>query len=89
MYVCCWATRSFVGSVARQRPVGNSAMVFSLGSVLRVRCHGIIHHLLLGRGDVFLSARSENPLPRESISPNNNQIKIPGALSPGGKTLGA
>jgi hypothetical protein len=80
MYVCCWATCSFVGSVARQRPVGNNAVVFSLESVLRVRCRGniflliiiIIHHLLRGRGGVFLSVRSEGPLPREHLSLNNN-----------------
>jgi hypothetical protein len=27
--------RSFVGSVARQRPISNNGVVFSLGSVLR------------------------------------------------------
>jgi hypothetical protein len=34
--------RSSVGSVAWQRPVSNNGVVFSLGSVLRVRCRGII-----------------------------------------------
>jgi hypothetical protein len=71
--------RSFVGSVARQRPVGNNGVVFSLESILGVCCRGsifllitIIHHLLLGRGGVFLSVRSEDPLPREHLSLNNN-----------------
>jgi hypothetical protein len=39
-------------------------------------------------GGVFLSVRSENPLPREHLSLNNNKIikyKITGALSPGVK----
>jgi hypothetical protein len=34
--------RSFVGSVPRQRPTGNSGVVFSLGSVLRGLCRGNI-----------------------------------------------
>jgi hypothetical protein len=32
---------SFLGSAARQRPVSNN-QVFSLGSILRTRCHGKI-----------------------------------------------
>jgi hypothetical protein len=35
MYVCCWAIRSFVGSVARQRPVGNKGVVISEGPLPR------------------------------------------------------
>jgi hypothetical protein len=31
--------RSFLGSVARQRPVSNNREVYSLGSVPRTRCH--------------------------------------------------
>jgi hypothetical protein len=45
---------SFVGSVARQRPIDNNKVEFCLGSVLRVRCCGnifllvtVIHHLLI------------------------------------------
>jgi hypothetical protein len=33
---------SFLGSVARQRPVSNNREVFSLESVPRTRCHGKI-----------------------------------------------
>jgi hypothetical protein len=51
-------------SVAGQRP--SNGVVSSLGSVLRIRCRGniflliiIIHHLLLGKGGVFFSVRSE------------------------------
>jgi hypothetical protein len=40
--------RSFVGSVARQRPVGNNGVVFFLGSVLRARCRGNIVLLIQG-----------------------------------------
>jgi hypothetical protein len=94
MYVCRWATRSFVGSVARQRPIGDNGVVFSLESVLRVRCRGnifllitIIHHLLLARGDIFLSVRSEDPLPREHLSLNNNQIQNTGGSFSGSKTV--
>jgi hypothetical protein len=36
----------------------------------------IIHHLLLGRGGAFFSVRFEDPLPREHLSLNNNQIQI-------------
>jgi hypothetical protein len=32
----------FLESVARQRPVSNNREVFSLGSVLKTRCHGKI-----------------------------------------------
>jgi hypothetical protein len=35
-------THSFIGSVARQRPVSNNREVFSLGSVPRTSCHGKI-----------------------------------------------
>jgi hypothetical protein len=49
-------------SVAGQRP--NDRLVFTLGSVLRIRCRGniflliiIIHHLLLGKGGVLLWIR--------------------------------
>jgi hypothetical protein len=38
--------RSFVGPVARQRPVSNSGVVFTLGSVLRARCRGNIFLLM-------------------------------------------
>jgi hypothetical protein len=38
--------RSFVESVARQRPVNNSGVVFFLGSVLRVCCRGNITLLI-------------------------------------------
>jgi hypothetical protein len=34
--------RSFLGCLARQRPVSNNREVYSLGSVLRTRCHGKI-----------------------------------------------
>jgi hypothetical protein len=34
--------RSFLGSIARQRPVSNNQKVFFLGSVLRTHCHGKI-----------------------------------------------
>jgi hypothetical protein len=47
MYVRCLAMRSFVGSVARQRPVGNNGVVFSLGSVLRTRFRGNIVLLII------------------------------------------
>jgi hypothetical protein len=86
--------RSFVGSVARQRPVSNNGAVFSLGSIERVRCRWnifllitIIHHLLLGRGGDFLSARSEDPLPREHLSLNNNQIQNTEGSFSGGKRV--
>jgi hypothetical protein len=48
----------------------------------------IIHHLLLGKGDVFLSVSSEDPLPREHIFLVIIEYKIPGALSPGVKRSG-
>jgi hypothetical protein len=38
--------RSFVGSVARQRPVSNNGGVFSLESVLRVHCRGNVFLLI-------------------------------------------
>jgi hypothetical protein len=95
MYVCCWAMHSFFGSVARQRPIGNNGLLFSLGSILRARWHRniflliiIIHHLLLGRGGVFLLVRSEDLLPREHLSPNNNQIQNTGGSSLGVKRSG-
>jgi hypothetical protein len=34
--------RSLAESVARQWPISNNGVAFSLGSVLRVRCSGII-----------------------------------------------
>jgi hypothetical protein len=50
--------RSFVRSVARQRPVGNNGVVFSLESVLRIRCRGNIVLLIqpeLQKGEVVKS----------------------------------
>jgi hypothetical protein len=38
--------RSFVGSIPRQRPVGNNGVVFSLGSVPRAGCRGNIFLLI-------------------------------------------
>jgi hypothetical protein len=40
--------RYFFGSVARQRPVSNNGVVFSLGPVLRARCRGKIVLLIQG-----------------------------------------
>jgi hypothetical protein len=80
-------------SVAGQRP--NNWVVFSLESVLRTRCRGnffrliiIIHHLLLGKGGVFLSVSSVGPLPWEHLFLIIIKYKIPGTLSPGVKGSG-
>jgi hypothetical protein len=40
--------RSFVGSVARQRSIGNNGVVFSLGSALTAGCRGKIFLLIQG-----------------------------------------
>jgi hypothetical protein len=53
--------RSFLGSVARQRPVSNNREVFSLGSLLRNRCHGKIFLLVrpeLQEGEVGRSRQA-------------------------------
>jgi hypothetical protein len=80
-------------SVAGQGP--NNGMVFSLGSVLSIRCRGnifllviIIHHLLLVKGGAFLSVSSDDSLPREHLLLIIIKYKIPGALSPGVKRSG-
>jgi hypothetical protein len=57
--------RSFVGSVARQRPVSNNGVVFSLESVPRARCYGNIVLLIQGGPTLTLE-----------VSQSQSQVKV-------------